>query len=101
MLEQLIGLKFPAYKSQIMDFLKKNSANHEMISLFETLNGNVVYRAQYHVKKAIKQKTTHKLRRRIKSQTREGRIWKWKKSIQPINVKNILKYCNRHKGIHL
>lgn len=56
MLEQLIGLKFPAYKSQIMDFLKKNSANHEMISLFETLNGNVVYRAQYRVKKAIKQK---------------------------------------------
>jgi hypothetical protein len=38
-----------------MDFLKKNSANQEMISLFETLNGTVVYRDQYHVKKAIEQ----------------------------------------------
>ena len=53
--EQLDGLKFPAYKTQIMDFLKKNSARYELLSLFETLNGTIVYRDQYHVKKAIEQ----------------------------------------------
>ena len=53
--QQLNGLKFPAYKTQIMDFLKKNSANYELLSLFETLNGSIVYRDQYHVKKAIEQ----------------------------------------------
>jgi hypothetical protein len=53
--EQLSGLKFPVYKAQIMDFLKKSSANQEMISLFETLNGTIAYRDRYHVKKAIEQ----------------------------------------------
>jgi hypothetical protein len=53
--EQLNGLKFPVYKAQIMDFLKKGSANDELLSLFETLNGTIVYRDQYHVKKAIEQ----------------------------------------------
>jgi len=53
--EQLNGLKFPVYKAQIMDFLKKSSANDELLSLFETLNGTIVYRDQYHVKKALEQ----------------------------------------------
>jgi hypothetical protein len=53
--EQLNGLKFPVYKAQIMDFLKKGSANDELLSLFETLNGTIVYRDQCHVKKAIEQ----------------------------------------------
>ena len=53
--KQLNGLKFPAYKTQIMDFLKQSSDNQEMISLFETLNGTIIYRDQYHVKKAIEQ----------------------------------------------
>jgi hypothetical protein len=41
--------------AQIMDFLKKSSSNDELLSLFETLNGTIVYRDQYHVKKAIEQ----------------------------------------------
>ncbi len=53
--EQLNGLKFPAYKVQIMDFLKKNSATGELLSLFESLNGTMLYRDQYHIKKAIEQ----------------------------------------------
>jgi hypothetical protein len=52
--EQLNGLKFPAYKVQILDFAKKNSAA-EVLDLFETLNGTILYRDQYHIKKAIEQ----------------------------------------------
>ena len=52
--EQLNGLKFPAYKAQILDFVKKNSAA-EVLDLFETLNGTILYRDQYHIKKAIEQ----------------------------------------------
>jgi hypothetical protein len=47
-------LKFPAYKAQILDFVKKNSAA-EVLDLFETLNGTILYRDQYHIKKAIEQ----------------------------------------------
>lgn len=53
--EQLSGLKFPVYKAQIIDFLKKSSANEQLLSLFETLNGTIIYRDQYQVKKAIEQ----------------------------------------------
>jgi hypothetical protein len=52
--EQLNGLKFPAYKAQILDFVKKNSAA-EVLDLFETLNDTILYRDQYHIKKAIEQ----------------------------------------------
>jgi hypothetical protein len=52
--EQLNGLKFPAYKAQILDFVKKNS-DAELLDLFETLNGTILYRDQYHIKKAIEQ----------------------------------------------
>ena len=52
--EQLNGMKFPAYKAQILDFVKKNSAV-EVLDLFETLNGTILYHDQYHIKKAIEQ----------------------------------------------
>ena len=38
-----------------MDFVRKNSTNDELLFLFETLNGTIVYRDQYHVKKALEQ----------------------------------------------
>jgi hypothetical protein len=53
--KQLTGLKFPVYKAQIMDFVRKNSTNDELLFLFETLNGTIVYHDQYHVKKALEQ----------------------------------------------
>jgi hypothetical protein len=53
--QQLSELKFPAYKHQIIDFLKKNSANSQLLALFESLNGTILYRDQYHIKKAFEQ----------------------------------------------
>jgi hypothetical protein len=68
--EQLNGLKFPAYKAQILDFVKKNSAA-EVLDLFETLNGTILYRDQYHIKKAIEQNNSEaKQQNQITDETR-------------------------------
>jgi Protein of unknown function (DUF2795) len=53
--EQLRGLKFPAYGSQIIDYLRKNSADDEVLALYLSLNGTMLYRDQYHVTKAFRQ----------------------------------------------
>ena len=53
--EQLKGLKFPAYGSQITDHLRKNSANDEVLALYLSLNDTTLYRDQYHVTKAFEQ----------------------------------------------
>ena len=68
--EQLNGLKFPAYKAQVLDFVKKNSAA-EVLDLFETLNGTILYRDQYHIKKAIEQNNSEaKQENQITDETR-------------------------------
>lgn len=53
--KRLDGLKFPAYKHQIIDFLNKNSSSNEILSLFESLNGTTLYKDQYHIQKAFEQ----------------------------------------------
>jgi len=53
--EQLRGLKFPAYGSQITEYLRKNSANDEVLALYLSLNDTMLYRDQYHVTKAFEQ----------------------------------------------
>ena len=54
-LEQLGGLKFPAYKRQLIEHLKNNSADSETLALFESLNATMLYRDHYQVKKAFEQ----------------------------------------------
>jgi hypothetical protein len=53
--QQLRGLKFPAYGSQIIDYLRKNSADDEVLALYLSLNDTMLYRDQYHVTKAFEQ----------------------------------------------
>ena len=54
-LEQLGRLEFPAYKRQLIEHLKNNSADSETLALFESLNAMMLYRDHYQVKKAIEQ----------------------------------------------
>jgi hypothetical protein len=54
-LEQLDGLKFPTYKSQLIEHLKNNSAGSETLALCESLNATMLYRDHYQVKKALEQ----------------------------------------------
>ncbi|MDP9306598.1 MAG: C2H2-type zinc finger protein [Thermoproteota archaeon] len=69
--DQLNGLKFPAYKAQILDFVKKNFVSSEILDLFESLNGTTVYRDQYHIKKAIEQNNSEaKQENQITDETR-------------------------------
>jgi len=68
--EQLKGLKFPAYGSQIIDYLRKNSANKEVLALHLSLNDTTLYRDANQVTKAFEQNSptmkdnqmTHKTR---------------------------------------
>lgn len=53
--EQLKGLKFPAYGSQIIDYLRKNSANDEVLALYLSLNNATLYRDENQVTKAFEQ----------------------------------------------
>ncbi len=57
---QLGGLTFPAFKHNILDHMKKIYANKEgeggdVIALFESLNGYIQFRDQYHVQKAFEE----------------------------------------------
>ena len=54
-LEQLGGLKFPAYRRQIIEHLKNNFVGSETLALFESLNATMLYRDHYQVKKAFEQ----------------------------------------------
>ena len=53
--EQLKGLKFPAYRSQITDHLRKNSASDEVLALYLSLNDATLYRDENQVTKAFEQ----------------------------------------------
>jgi hypothetical protein len=62
---QLTGLTFPAFKHNILDHIKKTIANKEeddhgeekdiIIALFESLDGYIQFRDQYHVQKAFEE----------------------------------------------
>jgi hypothetical protein len=49
----LSGLNFPAFKNNIIDHIKKAIEDPDVISLFESLDGYIQYRDQYHVQKAL------------------------------------------------
>ena len=53
--EQLRGLKFPVYGSQITDYLRKNSASDEVLALYLSLNDATLYRDENQVMKAFEQ----------------------------------------------
>jgi hypothetical protein len=46
-------VNFPAFKNNIIDHIKKATKDPGVISLFESLDGYVQYRDQYHVQKAL------------------------------------------------
>ena len=78
--EQLKGLKFPAYGSQITDYLRQNSASDEVLALYFSLNDATLYRDENQVTKAFEQNSpttkpnqmTHKTRTNLEvEQTNE------------------------------
>jgi len=57
-LAQLAGLRFPAFKNNIIDHVKSINTHDEevdVVSLFESLDGYIQYRDEYHVQKAFEE----------------------------------------------
>jgi hypothetical protein len=53
--DQLEGLRFPAYKVELIDYVKKKSSQNDVISLFQSLTDDRLYKDLYHVRKALEQ----------------------------------------------
>jgi hypothetical protein len=59
---QLAGLTFPAFKQNILDHIRKvnmdkaaKEEQKDVVALFESLDGYIQYRDQYHVQKAFEE----------------------------------------------
>jgi hypothetical protein len=63
-LAQLAGLRFPAFKNNIIDHLKSTNIHGEeeedIIALFESLDSYIQYRNEYHVQKAFEENVPSK-----------------------------------------
>lgn len=57
---QLRGLRFPAFKNNIIDYARSINADQEVISLLQSLNGYIEFRDEYHVEKSLEQNSAAK-----------------------------------------
>ena len=74
-LAQLAGLRFPAFKNNIVDHVKSTNMDNEedIVALFESLDGYIEYRDKYHVQKAIEENVPAKKKDyQITDSTRES-----------------------------
>jgi len=75
-LAQLAGLRFPAFKNNIIDHVKSININDEeedIVALFGSLDGYIQYRDKYHVQKAFEENVpTKKNDYQITDNTRES-----------------------------
>ena len=72
---QLAGLRFPAFKNNIIDHVKSIDTHDEedVVALFESLDGYIQYRNEYHVQKAIEENVPAKKKDyQITDNTREN-----------------------------
>lgn len=68
-------LKFPAYKNNIVDHIKKTTTDSDIISLFENLDGYIEYKDRYHLRKAIEENDPKKkVSNQITNETRQSPI---------------------------
>lgn len=71
----LRDLKFPAYKNNIVDYIKKATTDSDIISLFENLDGYIEYKDRYHLRKAIEENDPKKkVANQITNETRQNPI---------------------------
>src|SRR5215469_7790817 len=69
----LRGLNFPAFKNNIIDHIKKATKDPDVTSLFESLDGYIQYRDQYHVKRGLEVNDPKKKEEnQITDETRNG-----------------------------
>ena len=63
-LAQLAGLRFPAFKNNIIDHVKSINTpeKQDVVALFESLDGYIQFRDPYHVQKAFEENIPAKKR---------------------------------------
>jgi hypothetical protein len=71
--EQLNELKFPAYKYQILSFIKSKSSDDKTIGLLQSLNDKVLFHDKYDVKQGLEQENPEaKQEHQISDSTRKN-----------------------------
>ncbi len=69
------GLRFPALKVTIVNYVINATNDPDIISLFQNLDGYIEYKDQYHIRKAIEENDPKKkLENQITDETRENPI---------------------------
>lgn len=53
-------MEFPSYKENIVNYVKRSTDESEVLSLFESLDGYIEYKDQYHVQKALEENNSEK-----------------------------------------
>lgn len=70
---QLANLQFPAFKQKIVDYAMSINADKDVVALFESLNGYIEFRDQYHVYKGLQENVASKKQEfQISDETRES-----------------------------
>ena len=71
-LEGIKLMKIPAYKNDILRYLKNITNDEDTISLFQSLDGYIQYNDLYHIRKSIEQNNPEKkLENQISNQKRQ------------------------------
>jgi hypothetical protein len=72
-LKSIESMKFPAYKNDIIHYLKNKTNDEGIILLFESLDGYIHYKDLYHIRKSIEQSIPEKkLENQIDNQKRQN-----------------------------
>jgi hypothetical protein len=73
-MEKIRPMKFPAYENDIINYLKKTNTNDkDLTSLFESLDGYILFNDLYHIRKSIEQNIPKmKLKHQISDQKRRN-----------------------------
>src|SRR5437868_12602512 len=51
----LKGLRFPAFKNNIIEYARSINADQHVISLLQSLDGYIKFRDEYHIKKSLEE----------------------------------------------
>lgn len=71
-MNQLQDLQFPAFKHKILEHIRGKTQDQDIIGLFESLDGYIQFKDEYHIRKAIEENgTKYKNQNQISDQTRE------------------------------
>jgi hypothetical protein len=72
-ISQLKGLRFPAFKDNILNYARSINADQDVISLLLSLNGYIEFRDEYHVLKSLQENNAAKKKQyQVTDKTREN-----------------------------